>query len=47
MPAGALQDKKSSLAILFAHDSVKSRGQVTSQLCFEKRDSSYSILTLV
>ena len=50
-PARALQDKKSNLAILFAHglnsDSVKSRGQVANQLCFEKPNSSHSIPTLV
>ena len=38
MLAGALQDKKSRLAILFACDSIKSRGQVANQLYFEKLD---------
>ena len=47
MLAGELQDKNSNLAILFARDSIKSQGQVASQLCFEKADSSHSILTLV
>ena len=47
MPTGALQDKKSSLAILFAHDLNLRLSQVASQLCFEKPDSSHSILTPV
>ena len=50
-PAGALQDKKSNLAILFARglnsDLVKSRGQAASQLYFVKPDSLHSILTPV
>ena len=46
-PAGALQGKKSNLAILFARDLLKSRDQVASLFCFEKLDSSHSILTPV
>ena len=44
-PVGALQDKKSSLAILFAHGLNLQLNQVASQLYFEKPDSSHSILT--
>ena len=47
MPAGALQDKKYRLAVQLPHNSAKPRVQAASQLCFEKLDSSYSILTLV
>ena len=47
MLVGALQDKKSSLAILFAHSLNSWLSQVANQLCFEKPDSSHSILTLV
>ena len=46
-PAGALQGKKSNLAILFARDLLKSRGQAVSQICFEKPNSLHSILTPV
>ena len=36
-----------SYLVVGTRGSVKSRGQVISQLCFEKTDSSHSTLTLV
>ena len=47
MHTSELQDKKSSLTILFAHGLNSRLSQVASQLCFEKPNSSHSILTLV
>ncbi len=47
MLAGALQDKIGQLVVQLPRDSVKSRGQAASQPCFEKPDSSHSILTPV
>ena len=47
MPAGALQDKIGQLAIQLPHGWNSQLSQATSQPCFEKPDSSHSILTLV
>ena len=47
MPAGALQDKKYRLAIQLPHGWNSQLSQAASQLCFEKLDSSHSILSLV
>ena len=44
MLAGALQDKIGQLAILLSRGWISRLSQVVSQPCFEKPDSSYSIL---
>ena len=47
MLAGALQDKIGQLAVLLSRGWISRLSQAASQPCFEKPDSSHSILTLV
>ena len=47
MLAGALQDKIGQLAILLSRGWILRLSQAASHLCFEKPDSSHSILTPV